>query len=127
MRSRIPVVLAHHPVTDPRGGLRPYMRGLADVAELRAALDHSRDVLALHGHWHRIGHEKIAVAGGATLHRLGATSASLLADDPEKMASYNVYKIDREGGLARAHVRRWNATTERFEEGELPDGAGQRG
>lgn len=125
--QRVPVVLSHHPVVDPRGRMGVLMRGLADVADFRDAMDHHRDVLALHGHWHRRGHERLAGAKGATIHRLGATSASLVHHDPEKMASYNVYEIDREAGLVRARARVWNASAERFEDAELPDGAGQTG
>jgi 3',5'-cyclic AMP phosphodiesterase CpdA len=125
--SRAAVVLSHHPVVDPRGRLRPYMRGLEDIADFRAALDHGRDVLALHGHWHVSGHEKIRASSGATIHRLGATSASLLHDGPGKMASYNVYEVDRATGLVRAHARVWNALRERFEDAALPDGADQTG
>ena len=68
-----------------------------------------------------------AGARGATIHRLGATSASLVHHDEEKMASYNVYEIDRASGLVRARARVWNAATERFEDAALPDGAGQTG
>jgi 3',5'-cyclic AMP phosphodiesterase CpdA len=125
--ARVPVVLSHHPVVDPRGGLRSYLRGLADVDDFRAALDHGRDVLALHGHWHLRGHERLDVGSGATIHRLGATSASLVHDDPEQMASYNVYEVDRAAGLVRAYARVWNAQRERFEDAALPDGAGQTG
>jgi 3',5'-cyclic AMP phosphodiesterase CpdA len=125
--SRVAVVLSHHPVVDPRGGLGPMMRGLDDVRAFREALDHGRDVLALHGHWHRRGHEKIAGARGATVHRLGATSASLVHHDHEKMASYNVYEVDKQRGLVRAYARVWNVDAERFEDAALPDGAGQTG
>lgn len=125
--SRVPVVLSHHPIVDPRGRFAPTLRGLEDLAEFRASLDHGRDVLALHGHWHRRGHERLAGSKGATIHRLGATSASLVHHDHEKMASYNLYEIDRAGGLVRAHARVWNALRERFEDAELPDGAGQTG
>lgn len=127
VRSRVPVVLSHHPIVDPLGRLGPLMRGLEDLADFREVLDHGRDVLALHGHWHRRGHERLAGAKGATIHRLGATSASLVHHDEEKMASYNVYEIDREGGLVRARARVWSASTERFEDAALPDGAGQTG
>ncbi len=127
VRERVPVVLSHHPVVDPRGGVAAFMRGLEDLGDFRASLHHHRDVLALHGHWHRRGHEKITDARGVTLHRLGATSASLVHHDPEKMASYNVYEIDRASGLLRAYARVWNASAERFEDAELPDGRGQTG
>ena len=125
--ARVAVVLSHHPVVDPRGGLRALLRGLDDVADFRASLDHGRDVLALHGHWHRRGHEKLTGEGGGVIHRLGATSASLVHHDPEQMASYNVYEIDRARGLVRAHARVWNPVRERFEDAALPDGAKQSG
>lgn len=125
--QRVPVVLSHHPVVDPRGRLGPFMRGLEDLGDFRESLRHDRDVLALHGHWHRRGHEKLTDERGVTLHRLGATSASLVHHDPEKMASYNVYEIDRTSGLVRAYARVWNASSERFEDGELPEGRGQTG
>lgn len=125
--SRVPVVLSHHPVVDPRGRLGSFLRGLADIGDFRAALDHGRDVLALHGHWHVRGHEKIGAGGGATIHRLGATAASLVHDDPAKMASYNLYEVDRERGLVSARARVWSESTGRFEDAALPEGRGQTG
>ena len=47
VRSRVPVVLCHHPIVDPLGRLGPMMRGLEDLADFRDVLDHGRDVLAL--------------------------------------------------------------------------------
>ncbi len=124
--SRVPVVLAHHPVRDPHGALASYLRGLDDRDAFAEDLAQGRDVLALHGHWHRRGHERIASAG-AVIHRLGATSASLVHDDADRMAGYNLYEIDADRGLVSARARVWNPSTERFDDAALPDGASQRG
>ena len=127
VRARVPVVLSHHPVVDPRGSVASLLRGLEDREEFHRALDHGRDVLALHGHWHRRGHERLSASDGSVIHRLGATSASLVHENPEKMAGYNVYEIDAERGLVGTRARVWNPRTERFEDAALPDGAGQTG
>jgi 3',5'-cyclic AMP phosphodiesterase CpdA len=120
VRSRTPVILSHHPITNPRGAVGTALRGWSEVDELRRALSVGRDTLALHGHLHHRVHERIAAEGGATIHRLGATSASLLADDPRAMSGYNVYEVSA-AGLERASARVYDAASKGFVERALPE------
>jgi len=101
VRGRTPVILSHHAVTRPRGAVGAALRGCSAAGALRAALASGRAALAFHGHLRRRVHERIAAGEGATIHRLGATSASFLADDPRAMAGYNGYEVSA-ASLARA-------------------------
>ncbi len=116
--ARTPVLFAHHPLTNPRGRVASALRGWSDVDALRARLDDVRHALALHGHLHHRVHEVIPTARGA-IHRLGATSASLLAHDPRAMAGYNIYTLD-ERGLVRADARVWSDDARAFLDVALP-------
>lgn len=120
VRSRTPVILSHHPITNPRTAVGTALRGWSEAGDLRRALSLGRDALALHGHLHFRVHERIAAAGGATIHRLGATSASLVDDDPRAMSGYNVYEVS-EAGLERASARVYDMATKGFVEMALPE------
>ncbi len=117
--GRLPVVAAHHPVVNARGAIDAALRGLYDASAIRALLARSGEALALHGHLHRRGHEVIEL-GGAKIHRLGATSASLLHEDPERMAAYNVYEVAVGKGLVSACSRVWDPAASGFSDVPLP-------
>jgi 3',5'-cyclic AMP phosphodiesterase CpdA len=119
VRKRTPVLLTHHPITNPRSLLGTVLRGWSEVGALRAVLPHDRDTLALHGHLHHRVHERIATRHGATIHRLGATSASLLNDDPHAMAGYNLYEVSS-AGLVSARARVYDSAVKGFVERGLP-------
>jgi len=120
VRARTPVILSHHPITNPRGAVGTALRGWSEAGALRQVLSLGRDALALHGHLHHRVHERIASGGGATIHRLGATSASLVDDDPRAMAGYNVYEVSA-AGLERAYARVYDAATKGFVERGIPE------
>ena len=117
--GRLPVVAAHHPVVNARGAVDAALRGLYDAGALRALLARSGESLALHGHLHRRGHEVIEL-GGAKIHRLGATSASLLHEDRERMAAYNVYEVAVGKGLVSTSSRVWDPSRRDFFGAPLP-------
>ena len=120
VRSRLPVILAHHPITNPRGRVASALRGWSEADALRRVLGGVRESLSLHGHLHHRVHEVIEVAGGGRIHRLGATSASLLHDDLDAMSGYNLYEFDAGGGLARASARVWCPSSRTFEDAAVP-------
>jgi 3',5'-cyclic AMP phosphodiesterase CpdA len=120
VRQRLAVVIAHHPITNPRGAVSSVMRGWSEVTAVRRILGRAPGTLSLHGHLHVRVHEEIEVEGAATIHRLGATSASLLHENPAMMSGYNLYEIDAGVGLTRASARVWSASTKTFAEAELP-------
>ncbi len=123
LAGRVPVVLMHHPVTNPTSALATVMRGWREAPTMRRVLSKARESLALHGHLHHRVHEVIAAEGGSTIHRLGATSASLVHHNPHAMAGYNLYEVSRERGLERVSARVWNASSEAFDEAALPQHA----
>jgi hypothetical protein len=98
LRHLTPVVLAHHPVLNPASALRRVMRGLSDADALRDTLLSRPETLSLHGHLHRRGRRTVT-REGATIHVLGATSASLEHHDFDRAAAYNVYDLDDAGHL----------------------------
>jgi len=118
VQARTPVVLTHHPLVNPDALVPRTLRGLSDAAALRGALDHLPRVLALHGHLHHRGREALRTTGGA-LHLLGATSASMLHGDASRMAGYNLYSLDPDGGLSGVAARVWDTTAEGFVPGEV--------
>lgn len=103
--TRFPVVLSHHPLSNPAGFGATLLRGLYDARGLRRMLSRVPEVLSLHGHLHRRVREDLTADGGR-ITRVGATSASLIDHRADHMAGYNVYEVDR-GGLRSVHACVW--------------------
>ena len=119
LRDVLPVVLMHHPIINPRGAWRSFSRGLAESEAMRAALsEREGDVLFLHGHLHDRGHREWATRAGSTVHHIGATSASLLHDHPDKAAGYNVYEVEG-GALTRVFARVYDDRTKAFVDADV--------
>jgi 3',5'-cyclic AMP phosphodiesterase CpdA len=109
---RTPIVALHHPVHNPRSWLKTRLEGLYDAHELVARMQHLARGMILHGHLHRRVQRPLATTSGR-LHAVGATSASLHHDEPERMAGFNLYQLDDAGRVARieAHVFDPDAST----------------
>jgi 3',5'-cyclic AMP phosphodiesterase CpdA len=120
LRALTPVILAHHPVLNPVSALRRVMRGLSDADALRDTLLSRPETLSLHGHLHRRG-QRTVTRDGATIHVLGATSASLEHHDPDRAAAYNVYDLDDAGHLVATSARVWDAARGDFNDLALGD------
>jgi 3',5'-cyclic AMP phosphodiesterase CpdA len=119
LRALVPVVLMHHPVINPRSAWRSRSRGLAEADAMRAVLSRREgDLLFLHGHLHDRGHRRWQGEGGGTVHHVGATSASLLHEHPDRTAGYNVYELDA-GGVGRVFARVYDDGTSTFREEEI--------
>jgi hypothetical protein len=113
LKDKVPVLLMHHPIINPRGAWRSFSRGLVEAEAMRAMLaEREGAVLFLHGHLHDRGHRQWTDRG-ATVHHLGATSASLLHEHPDRTAGYNVYDVD-EGGLHQVFARVYDDRTGSF-------------
>lgn len=109
--SRAVVALVHHPPTPAKPGiLYRYLEGLVDGHHLVASLsEHPLPVLVLHGHLHRRVHHQPA----PNVLVAGATSASLMHEEPLRNSAFNVYTVLPSGAVeVRAHV----ATPEGFSE-----------
>lgn len=111
--SRFPVILIHHPWHRPPSLKKAMLDALDDRDELKEVLDVLPRGLLLHGHLHRRMRRTLGTARGK-LDVLGATSASLVCDDPDRRAGFNVYEVD-ERGLVGVESFRLDAQGARFE------------
>lgn len=116
VKRRTPVVLLHHPLINPPGRLSLLFRGLLDAPAIREILSGRREALVLHGHLHERVHREMSLRGGARVHHIGATSASLLHRLADRMSGYNVYDVGREG-LEAVTARIWDERSRRFVNG----------
>ncbi len=113
LRGKTPVILQHHPIDNPASRLKSMLEGLWDAdAELRAFGE--RDAFILHGHWHRRLRRTIKNDRGASIEIIGATSTSLLHEDPAKMAGFNLMEFDDAGALTKLETAHYNQTTKDF-------------
>ena len=105
VKERTPVVLLHHPAHNPASRLKTLLEGLHDADELAGHMQGVEHGLILHGHLHRRVRRSLATRTGS-MHVVGATSASLHHEQPERMAGFNVYDFDDRGRLqaVEAHV-----------------------
>ncbi|MBI4703280.1 MAG: metallophosphoesterase [Deltaproteobacteria bacterium] len=105
VRTRMPVVIQHHPCHDPRPLAWRLIDGLADDAAECAILARLRRGLVLHGHLHRRIRRSVPTACGH-LEVIGAPSASLRHRDERRGAGFNLYELDGDGRLARVELLR---------------------
>ncbi len=115
--KRTLVLALHHPVVDDWSGLKRYVEGLRDAAELLDLLRPLGKGLVLHGHLHRRVQRPI---GRGTMRQVGATSASLHNEANDRMAGFNVYELLAESTFdVTAHVYR--PSTSSFEVQSVPE------
>jgi 3',5'-cyclic AMP phosphodiesterase CpdA len=119
VRSRLPVILQHHPVFNPRSPLRSLMNGLWDARDLRAVLATARHAVVLHGHLHERVHLQ-KNEGGRRLDSIGATSASLLHEHHHRMAGFNWYELDDIGTFAPPRAFVFHPETGHFHDRDIP-------
>ncbi len=96
---RIPVLLVHHPLHMPSTLWKQLSQGLQDSRALLEAVAAVPQVFYLHGHLHQRLERQLQ-----NVRIFGATSASLLEDDPDRRAGYNLYDFERRRVTARAFV-----------------------
>jgi 3',5'-cyclic AMP phosphodiesterase CpdA len=116
--SRFPVILMHHPWHRPPTLKKAMLDALDDRDELKEVLDVLPRGLVLHGHLHRRIRRTLGTAAGM-LDVIGATSASLVCDDPDRRAGFNVYEVD-ERGLVGAESFRLDAQGANVEPAAIP-------
>jgi len=96
------------------------MEGLRDGAELLELLGAVPRGVILHGHLHR-RIQRVLPGPRGRWEQLGATSASLHHEEPERMAAFNVYEIDQQGPrLARAQAHVYSGDTQSFRVDGVP-------
>jgi 3',5'-cyclic AMP phosphodiesterase CpdA len=103
--GRRTVVLAmHHPAATRWSSLKTYLEALRDAPALGLELRKLPRGMILHGHLHRRVQRDIRTDAGV-IHQVGATSASLHDEAPDRMAGFNVYELGDAGvERVRAHV-----------------------
>jgi 3',5'-cyclic AMP phosphodiesterase CpdA len=87
------VVLLHHPPLAETTGWR---KRLVDGARLRAVLEAEGVELVLHGHTHRASIGELSTATGPAP-VVGVPSASSTGPEPERLARYHLYRLERDG------------------------------
>jgi len=104
--GRTVVILQHHPIHNPTSRVKTLLEGLTDAArEIELLADLERG-LVLHGHLHRRIHRSLMTPRG-TVDAIGSTSASLLHEDVDRMAGFNVYTFDDAGALQGVEAHRF--------------------
>jgi 3',5'-cyclic AMP phosphodiesterase CpdA len=117
--ARRTVVLAmHHPPVQRESILKAYLEGLRDAEELAVLLRTIPHGLLLHGHLHRRIQRDVPTDRGR-LQQVGATSASLHHEAPDRMAGFNVYELD-ESGVARVSAQVYSPETGTFRLESVP-------
>jgi 3',5'-cyclic AMP phosphodiesterase CpdA len=89
---RTAVLAMHHPALTRWSPLKTYREGLRDAPAFISQLRVLSRGLVLHGHQHRRIQRDIPTDAGV-VHQVGATSASLHNDAPDRTAGFNVYEL----------------------------------
>jgi 3',5'-cyclic AMP phosphodiesterase CpdA len=116
---RTPIVALHHPAHNPRSKLKSLLQGLDDAAMLWTRVDHLPTGMILHGHLHTRVQRALPTARGHLV-SVGATSASLHHAHHDRMAGFNVYKIDDDGTIATIEAHVLKDGTETFRRQSVP-------
>lgn len=105
--ARRTVVLAvHHPAVHRWSRVKTHLEGLRDAAAMFEQMRSLAKGLLLHGHLHRRMQRTVRTGAGQLL-QVGATSASLHHEEPDRMAGFNLYEVGDDVPPARrvlAHV-----------------------
>lgn len=102
--KRTAVVALHHPAVHGWSRVKAHLEGLRDAAALLEELRPLAGGLLVHGHLHRRIQRAVPTETGQLL-QVGATSASLHHDEPDRMAGFNVYDVgDGMAARVEAHV-----------------------
>jgi 3',5'-cyclic AMP phosphodiesterase CpdA len=111
------LVALHHPMVDDWSRMKRHVEGLRDASKLLELLLPLGNGLVVHGHLHRRVQRAI---GGGTMKQVGATSASLDDESPDRMAGFNLYELGSDGSFSVvAHVYRPH--TGSFDVTSVPD------
>lgn len=94
--GRMLVLAMHHPAVNRWSRLKTHLEGLRDASALLELLGPFPRGLVLHGHLHRRIQRALPTSAGK-LQQVGATSASLHNDEPDRMAGFNLYDLPAEG------------------------------
>jgi len=119
VRARTPVILLHHPLHNPPTWMKARLEGLDDANRLSRVLGGLQRGLLLHGHLHRRLHRTLLTSTGH-VDVIGATSASLVHESPERMAGFNLYELGSDGMITALDSYRYNEAERTFATTALP-------
>jgi len=119
VRARTPVILLHHPIHNPVTWIKTQLEGLDDASRLSSLLGRLDRGLILHGHLHRRLQRKLLTSTGH-IDVIGATSASLVHESPERMAGFNLYEISNDGVITAIDSYRYDEAERSFASTPLP-------
>ena len=119
VRARTPVILLHHPLHNPLTWLKAMLEGLDDASRLSRTLGGLERGLLLHGHLHRRLHRKLLTSTGH-IDVIGATSASLAHESPDRMAGFNLYELSNDGLITTIDSYRYDEKERSFASTALP-------
>jgi 3',5'-cyclic AMP phosphodiesterase CpdA len=117
--QRTVVLALHHPPVHSWTRVKAHLEGLRDAPALLEQLRRLTRGLVLHGHLHRRIQRALPSASGALL-QVGATSASLHHDAPDRMAGFNVYEIGESAGRPSVLAHVYSPTTGEFRVTDVP-------
>ncbi len=115
---RTVIIALHHPAVQAGSRVALRMEGLRDAPDLLAAVRRLSRGMIVHGHLHRRVQRTIQTDAGQ-LHQVGATSASLEHDAPDRMAGFNLYEVGA-AGVGRVDARVYRAETDAFRVESIP-------
>ena len=118
VRRRWVVLAMHHPAINMWSRMKAYLEGLRDAPALLELLRPIERGLVLHGHLHRRVQRVVPTQSGC-VRQVGATSASLHHDAPDRMAGFNLYELG-ETGDARVHAYVYLPATGTFQLQSVP-------
>jgi 3',5'-cyclic AMP phosphodiesterase CpdA len=116
--KRTLVLAIHHPAVHGWSRLKAHLEGLRDAPSLLALLASVPRGMLLHGHLHRRVQRTIPTRDGK-IQQVGATSASLHHESPERMAGFNLYEVDGTG-LTRAEAIVFDPSKMTFHTDSIP-------
>jgi 3',5'-cyclic AMP phosphodiesterase CpdA len=114
--KRTLVLALHHPVVDDWSDTKRYLEGLRDAPDLLKLLQPIGNGLVLHGHLHRRIQRRV---GHGAMNQVGATSASLNHESPDRMAGLNIYESGSDGTFSVA-ARVYRPSTNSFHPETVP-------
>jgi 3',5'-cyclic AMP phosphodiesterase CpdA len=115
---RTAVLALHHPAVNAWSRAKAYLEGLRDAPALLDLLRKVERGLLLHGHLHRRIQRVVPTQSGF-VRQVGATSASLHHDAPDRMAGFNLYELT-DGAVARVRAYVYVPATGSFQLETVP-------
>jgi 3',5'-cyclic AMP phosphodiesterase CpdA len=120
VKRRTPVLALHHPIHNPPSRIKTLVEGLVDANDLSDVVAPIRSGLLLHGHLHGRMQRTFPTKAGRLL-AVGATSASLHHEDAHRMAGFNLYEFDGNGGLLDVEAHVFDPRTDSFRVDRVPE------